>query len=631
MARRKRASLKDKGPETLGFTPKKGKGIDMLFGGPVEGSDADLLESDAASTDDADQPESEEAKTNPSTQTNAGLSGFAQRENNMALPPAPSIPGNAPEALPVNEADTASGVIVSSDEVDELGLPVAMEAPPSDLEFATMPTQSPADSSEQNTFDPSLSPFAAPPPPPPAAGVPPSSAASAPTGELAQDDLSGLLATDDLSGLAQADDLSGFGSQTPTSASPPPLNLPPAPTAPVGAPTFGSPTGAAGGDLSGFGADTDLSGLDAAPTASTFPPPASPATWPAPTAAPITSSIDMTLPSTSVPGVPAAGASSQVSPPPAPATPRHRLPDARVESLGGIITERIEVSERDLLPSDVNVDADPSSIINVRERAQVERDEAIAMEVARYIGKERRRALDDQIEALYDEVAKELSVITDDAEFALRTLSEAQDIILEDPRQYDEALYRVAVVKTMIARKRNLRRWSYTWGSFVFFYGLVWVIAFAVGFIATPTIREILGTGPGDVNAIRTAWFSALAGGIGGVIGIFYSLYWHVSMKQDFDRQYVMYYFVQPIMGFFLGAVIYFIFQGGFGAVGISGADAASNDVVVAIQVITGWVAGFRQRVVFEMIEKIVKSLSGGDKDEDDSKPVSLAPPGESI
>ncbi len=38
MARRKRASLKDKGPETLGLTPKKGKGIDMLFGGPLEKS-----------------------------------------------------------------------------------------------------------------------------------------------------------------------------------------------------------------------------------------------------------------------------------------------------------------------------------------------------------------------------------------------------------------------------------------------------------------------------------------------------------------------------------------------------------------------------------------------------------------
>jgi hypothetical protein len=33
MAKRKRASLKDKSPETLGLTQKKGKGMDLLFGG----------------------------------------------------------------------------------------------------------------------------------------------------------------------------------------------------------------------------------------------------------------------------------------------------------------------------------------------------------------------------------------------------------------------------------------------------------------------------------------------------------------------------------------------------------------------------------------------------------------------
>ena len=32
---RKRVSLKDKGPETLGLTEKKGQGIEVLFGGPA--------------------------------------------------------------------------------------------------------------------------------------------------------------------------------------------------------------------------------------------------------------------------------------------------------------------------------------------------------------------------------------------------------------------------------------------------------------------------------------------------------------------------------------------------------------------------------------------------------------------
>ena len=43
MARKKRASLKDKGPEILGLTHSKGKGIDVLFGGPTEDSDIESL------------------------------------------------------------------------------------------------------------------------------------------------------------------------------------------------------------------------------------------------------------------------------------------------------------------------------------------------------------------------------------------------------------------------------------------------------------------------------------------------------------------------------------------------------------------------------------------------------------
>ena len=44
MAKRKRASLKDKPPETLGMSRKKNKGMDLLFGGAVE-KDEDSLAS----------------------------------------------------------------------------------------------------------------------------------------------------------------------------------------------------------------------------------------------------------------------------------------------------------------------------------------------------------------------------------------------------------------------------------------------------------------------------------------------------------------------------------------------------------------------------------------------------------
>jgi hypothetical protein len=96
-----------------------------------------------------------------------------------------------------------------------------------------------------------------------------------------------------------------------------------------------------------------------------------------------------------------------------------------------------------------------------------------------------------------------------------------------------------------------------------------------------------------------------------------------VAMKQDFDRQYVMYYLVQPIMGFVLGALIHFILVAGFLVFRIN---EQAVDTLTALGVVIGFTAGFRQRVVFEMLDRIVKRLLPRSEDEPDAKPVSVVP-----
>jgi len=587
MARKKRASLKDKGPEALGLTQKKGKGIDVLFGGPT--GEAITNTSPATTPDPKPQPASSKADKIEDV-TTAAVS--AQIEPDEAKDASESILGDEPmsddsaEKLPGSEEESLVApppsppvtATFAGEEVDEFGLPVAMEAPPDDLEFAPPPEagEEPVvgEGEERDAFDPALSPFAAPPP--------------AATGGT-DDDLIGLMEEDDLSGLAFE-----------TESTPPPVATIPAEEFPTGT------------------AD-DLSGLAPEPAAPIDVPAASIPTW-----QPVTSTPAFP------PSAPPAPTPAPVqprpvpAPPPGPVTPPPPVySPARVEAIEGMVTQPVGTTAADLLPPDAWYEQGASNVIAVDERAAVEKDEFKAARVTRYVGRERRENLDMEIERLYNEVAKDLSVNRDDAEYALRTLSEAQDIVLEDTRQYDEALYRVAVVKTMLARKRNLRRWSYTWGVAVFFYAVVWLAAFIAGFVATDMLRATLGDSSEGLMAIRSAWFSALAGGIGGVIGIFYSLYWHVAMKQDFDRQYVMYYLVQPIMGFILGALIHFILVAGFLVFRIN--DQAV-DTLTALGVVIGFTAGFRQRVVFEMIDRIVKRLLPRSEDEPDASPVSVVP-----
>ena len=293
-----------------------------------------------------------------------------------------------------------------------------------------------------------------------------------------------------------------------------------------------------------------------------------------------------------------------------------------LDTFGGVVTGAIPVSEEAILPEDALLKRGDHTLA-VEQRSQPEQDDAITEKVMRYIGHERRERLDQQIESLYERVAEELSSHKEDAAFALKTLSEAQDIVIEDPRHYNEALYRVAVVKTMLVRKKNLRRWSYSWGMFVFFYALLWLAAFIAGYFLP--IANISDLAQGNANnatlgiiAIRAAWLSSLAGGIGGVVAILYSLSWRVAIKQEFDRQYIMKYLVQPVMGLLLGAVIFFITSAGFLFFGGSVENILNDNStsflgvnqIIAIQMVLGFIAGFRQRVVYYMIDKIIERLS---------------------
>lgn len=481
----------------------------------------------------------------------------------------------------------APPVSAPEEEVDEFGLPVALEAPPNDLEFAPppQPEMSRGVGTAGDAFDPNLSPFAAP--------------AAAPPVDVDEDDLSGMLAEDDLSGLAAE-----LEPDSPTVATTPAEEFPPGPDP--------------ADDLAGLAPESP--GADWAAASSPAPEPVGPATPFPPPDTPVPTPISGQQPATP-PVTPQPQPQPATTPPPPPPI----LSPARVQGFEGMVAQPAQSAAADLLPADLQYQQDGVNVLTLAERQRVQEDAAKAARVAQYVGRERRENLDMEIERLYNEVAKQLSVNKADAEFALSTLSEAQDIVLEDVRQYDEALYRVAVVKTMLARKRNLQRWSYTWGMFVFFYATIWLAAFLSGFLVTDLLRAALGDSSEGLMAIRGAWFSALSGGIGGVIGVFYSLYWHVAMKQDFDRQYVMYYLVQPIMGFILGALIYFILVAGFLVLNV---DDANAETATALGIVLGFIAGFRQRVVFEMIDRIVQKLLPRSEDQPDSGPVSVVPAG---
>jgi hypothetical protein len=218
-------------------------------------------------------------------------------------------------------------------------------------------------------------------------------------------------------------------------------------------------------------------------------------------------------------------------------------------------------------------------------------------EIVDYVGPRQRQDLWTEIDELYDQVPQVLSTYEDHGQ-ALRLLQVAQDILMEKPRQFDVAKYNVSQVRGMLERRRNITRWTNTWAWMVFVYDLLWILIFgyAVFFFRPPFESEALGV----------FWNTVLWGGIGGVMNGFYGLYRHASEKKDFDKQYVMWYVAQPMIGLLLGAVVHLIIGTGF--LSARGEMASGQETAVSLfPYLVACIGGFQQRFVLRLIVRIIE------------------------
>jgi len=229
-----------------------------------------------------------------------------------------------------------------------------------------------------------------------------------------------------------------------------------------------------------------------------------------------------------------------------------------------------------------------------------------------------QKAIHKQIDELYKQVATEFSSPPAQAEKALSLLREARQTLLETPEEYVAAEYRTLQVRTMLDRIRESRKQSRYYGPRVLGYQVAWIMLFLLGLVfAQPLASWIgqLGTMTTTaMNDVFPVWNTMMWGGIGGVIGALYHLWWHVSDQQDFDRQYLMWYLVQPIMGLVLGGIVYLILAGGFLVLQVNLADSNASTAARLLPYLTAVLGGFRQNFVYEQFDRLIALFTPGSR-----------------
>ena len=239
------------------------------------------------------------------------------------------------------------------------------------------------------------------------------------------------------------------------------------------------------------------------------------------------------------------------------------------------------------------------------------RQEATAEEVQQRIG-DRINVLSKRIDDLYAQVASGAIANSERAGEALSNLRIARDKELEDPRQFDEAEYLVYLVQYQVNHNTSIqqfRHWSsYFWEMLILVYGVFWLIVFGAGMAVSVLglAGQWLTSFNLDPEAVATAsslFLNVMAGGLGGVLGLLYSLYSHVAIDRDFDRQFLLWYLVQPFLGMLMGVIVSLFLLAGVFLVD------ATGPAVQALGALLSIATAFRQNFVYAWLESLLRGF----------------------
>lgn len=220
------------------------------------------------------------------------------------------------------------------------------------------------------------------------------------------------------------------------------------------------------------------------------------------------------------------------------------------------------------------------------------------------------RFLDEEISELHGEVKRVLAARRDVTGHALSLLREAREILLVEPHRLGRAEYNIVQVRAMLERADEGRRQSSRRGFRVLLYLSLWLagtvgMGVALFLYAGELSRAaglLFGSGSRVVAHLLPFLWVIVTGSAGAVVGAILGFLAHIRSGQDFDRQHVVRFAIQPVMGVVLGVLLYVLFSALFAAMQI---DMTARSITRALPIVLALPAGLWQEWIYASIYRM--------------------------
>ena len=221
------------------------------------------------------------------------------------------------------------------------------------------------------------------------------------------------------------------------------------------------------------------------------------------------------------------------------------------------------------------------------------------------------RFLDEEISELHGEVKRVLAARRDVTGHALSLLREAREILLVEPHRLGRAEYNIVQVRAMLERADEGRRQSSRRGFRVLLYLSLWLAGTAGAGVAlflyagelSRAAGVLFGSGSRVVAHLLPFLWVIITGSAGAVVGAILGFLAHIRSGQDFDRQHVVRFAIQPIMGVILGVILYVLFSALFAAMQI---DITERAITRGLPIILALPVGLWQEWIYASIYRML-------------------------
>lgn len=182
----------------------------------------------------------------------------------------------------------------------------------------------------------------------------------------------------------------------------------------------------------------------------------------------------------------------------------------------------------------------------------------------------------------------------------LDRLRHARTLLLNARDKYEEAQQEVSTVRFRFTRIREIMfyeepPWIFAW---LVLAGALVVFGFMNMNLLSAVTQGNFAQATDPTGSSSAFWLSIFWGSAGGVTGAMFALWKHVASEKDYDPEFALWYYTNPVMGLILGAFAFL-----FANVGV--VEFTSSYAVYII----AFALGFQQNLVFGILNGVIKRL----------------------